>query len=586
MGQVRLLPEAVAARIAAGEVIERPASAVKELVDNSLDAGARRIRVELAEGGLAEITVSDDGCGMDAEDAVRAFARHATSKLRAFEQLPGLRTLGFRGEALPSIAAVAAVELRTAQPGAEAGTRVRVPPGGAPRAEPVGAAPGTAVTVRDLFCTMPARRAALRGAPQELAACLEVLTAVAVARPDVALLAVHGGRECLCTPGDGELLSTLVALWGPDVAQGLLPVHGRDGGWEVSGLCGTPARARGNRALEFLSVDGRPVRAEAVRGAVEAAYRNLLMVHRYPVFVLHLAAAPGLYDQNVHPSKREVRFQRPEAVRDLCHAAVRAALRAAALIPDVLPAPTGPDPYPRPVALRFGLQAQAPLPAGAPQAPPRGGAAQAAEAAAAWTAPAEGPVGERDPGAAEPGLPPLRALGQVADAYIVAEGPDGLYLVDQHAAHERVFFEQLGDRPAGASQVLLQPLVVDLTAQQWALWARHRQALAGLGLQAEEFGGRALAVRAVPAGYGADPGAALGALLQELAAPGTSSVAARLAGAACRAAVKAGQRLAPAELDALLGQLARCREPHTCPHGRPTVLHLETGAIERHFGRR
>lgn len=592
MGRIQVLAADVAGRIAAGEVVERPASVVKELVDNALDAGARRIRVELAEGGAAGIVVSDDGCGMDPEDAVLAFARHATSKIRAFSDLTGLATLGFRGEALPSIGAVAKVELLTRPAEATAGTMVRLAGGGAAQAVVAPAAPGTRVAVEDLFFNMPARRASLRGGAQELAAGLEAVTAAAVARPDVAFRVMHNGREVLGTPGDGDLLSAVVALWGPDVARGMLPVAGRDGGWEVAGLCGTPTRARGNRALQFISVDGRPVRAEHVRGAVEGAYRNLLMVHRYPVFILRLSGGADLYDPNVHPSKREVRFLRVEAVRDLCHHAVRASLRQARLIPDVLPA-GGTEPAPRASAVGFGFRVQAPEgPPGV--APPAGWPVRdrdpevrAEEAAAEYRAGAASPGNAADLDPPAPArLPALRPLGQVADAYIVAEGPDGLYLIDQHAAHERVFFERLGARPPGAAQALLQPVPVELGEQQWGQWEQHREELTALGLVAEEFGDSAILVRAIPAGLGGAPGSVVAALLAEVAGQPHGPRAARLALAACKAAIKAGQPLDAGDLHRLLAELGACRDPYTCPHGRPTLLHLGLGDMERHFGRR
>ena len=568
MGRIAVLPTEVAGRIAAGEVIERPASVVKELIENALDAGARRIEVALAEGGTARIAVTDDGCGMDAQDAVLAFSRHATSKLRAFEDLSRLATLGFRGEALPSIGAVGRVELVTAVREGAGGTRVTLVGGGGAQADVAPAAPGTRVEVADLFFNMPARRASLRGVTQELTACVEAATAAALARPDVAFRLLHNDREVLVTPGDGELLSAVVALWGPEVGRAMLPVTGRDGGWEVRGLCGTPARARGNRGLQFISVDGRPVRADAVRGAIEGTYRGLLMVHRYPVFILHLSASPGSYDPNVHPSKREVRFLRVEPVRDLCHRAVRAALRRAELIPEVaLAVPDLPHQAPRPALLRFGL------------------AAQAAETATDYTDGAAPPGVE---GAVEVAarLPPLRPLGQVADAYIVAEGPDGLYLIDQHAAHERVFFEEFSDRAPGPGQLLLEPVPVDLTAEQWRQWEHGHAHLAAVGLLAEGFGGTTILVRAVPAGLGPDPAAAVQGLLAEVGGPVDDPLTARLALAACKAAIKAGQPLGLQDMVELLHRLSGCREPHRCPHGRPTLLHLGLGTLERHFGRR
>lgn len=556
----------VAARIAAGEVIERPASVVKELLDNALDAGAHRIEVELADAGLTRILVSDDGCGMDPEDALLAFSRHATSKLHSFDELEHLATLGFRGEALPSIAAVSRVELRTCLFDADAGTLVRLEGGGTPTVELAPAVPGTRVTVSDLFFNTPARRATLRSPRQESASIQAEVAAAALARPDVAFRLVHNGREALVTAGDGALLSAALALWGPEVARGLLPVAGRAGGWEVAGLCGVPSRARGDRGIQFLSVNARAVRCDAVRGAVEAAYRNLVMAQRFPLFILHLRGASDLYDPNVHPSKREVRFRDTEAVRGLCHAAVRAALRQAQLIPDVAPAAWG----------------TAPLPAGDPPPMWSRPAEPAREAPGPWLA-AEGGSAVGTPARR---LPVLRPLGQVAEAYVVAAAADGLYLIDQHAAHERVFFERLCSRRAGPAQALVQPVPVELDEASWATWERHRPELAELGLSSEEFGTGAILVRTLPPGLDGDVPTVVAALLAEFSGAGHGPRTAALALAACRAAIKAGQPLGGEDLEQLLRELADCQEPFTCPHGRPTVLHLGLADMERHFGRR
>lgn len=565
MGRIAVLPAEVAQRIAAGEVIERPASVVKEACENALDAGARRIDVRLAGGGVQAITVRDDGSGMDADDALLAFQRHATSKLRRFEDLQELATLGFRGEALPSIAAVGRVVLITRPAGQDAATRVELGGGRAPAVSACGAAPGTELSVADLFAQMPARRAALGSASQELARCLEVVMAQALARPDVAFRVVHEGREVLQTPGDGELLSCCVALWGPDVARGLLAVTGRDDGWEIQGLAGGPSVARGNRQAQFLAVDGRPVRSEVVRGAVEQAYHHLLQVRRYPLFVLHLRAARGQYDANVHPSKREVRVYHPEQVRRLCHHAVRSALARADLAAEPpLAAAAGPPalatPGPAPAAVR-------------PLLPPQ---AEAGEERVRWPLPTE-------EGTA-PGLPHLRPLGQFADSYLIAVGPDAVYLVDQHAAHERVFFEAF-ERPAPARR-LLEPALLQLSADEERRWRGLADGLRRLGVDAEPFGAGALLIRAVPAGLDTDPVSALADVLARAEAGPDTLLAARRALAACKAAIKAGQRLALADQEALLAQLAACRQPYTCPHGRPTILRWSRGELERHFGRR
>jgi DNA mismatch repair protein MutL len=568
MGRIAVLPPEVSQRIAAGEVIERPASVVKEACENALDAGARRIEVGLRAGGIEEIAVRDDGCGMDPDDALLAFQRHATSKLRRFEDLERLDTLGFRGEALPSIAAVGRVELVTRPAARPEATRVSLEEGTDARCASCAAAPGTQLTVRDLFGHMPARRAALGAPGHELTRCVEAVTAQALARPDVAFRVLHEGREILQTPGDGELLSACVALWGPDVARGLLAVSGRGDGWEVEGYAGAPPVARGSRAAQFLSIDGRPVRAEAVRGAVEQAYAHLLQVRRYPLFVLRLRGTPGEYDANVHPSKREVRLYHPERVRRVCHHAVRVALTRADLVAEPALAAalqTPADPLPPP-----------PRTADAPTA--RGAPAAAREELPAWV---DRPAPDPD----VPRLPALRALGQFGDAYLVALGPDGVYLIDQHAAHERVFFEAL-QRPGGPRQPLLEPVLVRLSADERRRWEELGPELARLGLEAEPFGAGALLIRSVPAGLDSDPAAALADVLARPEAGADALTSARRALAACKAAIKAGTPLAHEDQTALLAELARCREPFTCPHGRPTVLRWTRSELERYFGRR
>ncbi len=571
MGKIQVLAAEVSQKIAAGEVIERPASVVKEACENALDSGARRVDVELREGGLAEIVIRDDGSGMDWDDALLAFSRHATSKLRSFEDLGALQTLGFRGEALPSMAAVGLVELITRPLEQAEATRVVLEPGQPPRREICAGAPGTTLMVRELFRDLPARRAALAQPGHEAALCAETVLALALARPDVAFSVRQDGREALATPGDGELLSACVAVWGSQ-AGSLLPVSGREQGWEISGLVGSPNFTRGNRSLQFLSVDGRPVRSEPLRGAIEAAYANLLQVRRHPVFVLRLTAGPGLYDANVHPSKREVRIYQPERVRRACHLAVRATLGRANLIP---PLPLGPSRETEPDTLPRRDPLPAPLFAeGSGGAP--GGDWQSRESAAPWLPPA-----------AEPGrrLPELTPLGQVARSYLVAAGPAGLYVVDQHAAHERVFFEAL-ERADHAAQLLLQPAVVHLSGQERTRWRELHAALEGAGLQSEEFGGGDVLIRAVPAGLEGDPAAALVWILGRWEAGPDELTAARRALAACKAAIKAGMALPPGEQQALLQALAACRDPFTCPHGRPTVLEMGLAQLERHFGRR
>jgi DNA mismatch repair protein MutL len=543
---IRVLDPATAGQIAAGEVVERPASAVKELVDNAIDAGARRVDVEVGEGTL---TVSDDGEGMDRAEVPLALQRHATSKIRTIADLGRLRTLGFRGEALPAIAAVSRLRIVTRRREGAVATEAVCEGGGPPELRDCAAPPGTTVEVADLFFNTPARRAALRSPQAEAAAVAEVVRAAAFSHPEVAFTLRLHGREALRTAGGGRLEDVALAVWGAGTAQALLPVHGREGGIELYGMTGKPEAARGGRGDQYLAVNGRPVRSEAVRGAVEAAYRGLLEVHRFPLFALHLVLDPAAVDVNVHPRKAEVRFADVEAVRRLCFRTVKAALAGAVLVPEAPVAATA-------------LRESAAAPWAAADAPARRD----------WS-----PLYQPLPEAV---LPRLVPIGQLAAAYILAEGPDGLYIVDQHAAHERVFFERF--ERAVARQLLLQPAAVELGDPPVA-------ELAAAGFTLEPFGPGTWLLRAVPADLsGREPLALLRDFVAHLAEEPVAEPPQRRAAralAACKAAVKAGDPLTAGEMAALLEDLASCRQAYTCPHGRPTVLRLTYPELERRFGR-
>ncbi len=561
MGRISVLDPEVSGRIAAGEVIERPASVVKELCENALDAGSHRVVVEIWDGGLQRIRVTDDGEGMDAEDAAVCLLRHATSKLRRVEDLIGIETLGFRGEALPSIAAVARLELRTRRADQDGGTLVSSAGGSPPVLSPAGGPPGTVVDVSDLFFNLPARRQALQGPSRSSAgaAIFEVVSAEALARPDVAFTFCQDGREILATPGSGDLRATAAALWGAEVAATLLPVDASASGWRFTGLIAPPTSCRGNRSWQYLAVEGRPVRPTAIQGVVEAAYRGLLMVHRYPVYAVDLSGPDGEYDVNVHPSKREVRLRNEGAVRALVHRAVTATLRTAELVPDL------------------------PVQHDGPAVGWRG----ASEDRSLFDTVREEPiVWERtDPAplAPTPRIPQLEPLGQIRQSFLVARGEDGLYVIDQHAAHERVFFERLQAEPSAVRERLVTPALVELSLTQWAIWQKAAEAIKASGYTVEEFGSHTLLVRAVPSGFSGP----LTEVLDRWEVGGQEDPVRRAhrALAACKAAVKAGQALTPEDCVALLADLSLCTDPFTCPHGRPTFLRLGTAELERHFGR-
>jgi DNA mismatch repair protein MutL len=565
---IRVLPPEVAERIAAGEVVERPASVVKELLENALDAGARRIAIEVRGGGLELVRVSDDGCGIIEEELELAFARHATSKIASAEDLWAIDTLGFRGEALPSIAAVADVELASRPPEREEGAWVRLEGGRVVARGQRGMPPGTVVTVTGLFTRHPARRKFLRSPQGEAQAIAQVVSHYALAYPEVRLSLLVDGRRLLATPGSGELRDAVAAIYGVETAGALLPVDGEHEGVRVAGLVGPPHLHRAGRGQLSFFVNRRWVQNRRLAFALEEAYQGLLPAGRHPVAVLSLTLPPGEVDVNVHPAKAEVRFRREGAVLGAVARATRAALVAEA-------------PVPRPAAASPTADGrEAPLLWQRAASPPR----RKEEA---------GPRPQQPPSPTPRRvLPLLRVVGQVANLYIVAEGPDGMYLIDQHAAHERVLFEEIAAQRARGKverQGLLPPLLLELTPAQAAALEECAGALTDHGFELEPFGERAYLLRSVPsllAARGGDVREAVLSLLDRLregTPPPPDRVAMTLA---CHAAVRAGKALSLEEMRELVRRLEETQTPHTCPHGRPTMLQLTADALARQFGRR
>jgi len=547
---IRHLPQHVADAIAAGEVVERPAAALKELVENALDAGSRRLRVELRGAGRTLIRVVDDGEGIPAGELELAFQRHATSKVSSLSDLDAIASLGFRGEALASLAAVSDLECRSQ------GRRVRLRAGAVVERGAAMPVPGTVLEVRDLFANTPARLQFLKSDATELAACLRVMQAYALLYLEVRFEYTSEGRTILKSPGRGGAAAAASAVLGSSVAAELLSVEG-DG---VSGLTSQPRLHRGSRDGLVLAVNRRPIVSRALSYAVEECYLGRLERGRYPIAVLELTVPAQALDVNVHPTKREVRFRDERAVFGRLQRAVRAAL-------------TGSGPY----------RLAEPEPAGGwgwrtPQVH-----SACLESAAAEAFP--GHLPERFPADG-----PLRPLGQVQDAYLVAESGEGIVLVDQHAAHERVlynrFLAQLRSG-SGSSQPLLLPDTVELEPGQRAAASDHRDWLAALGFELEDFGPQAVKLLAAPPAT--PPGRARDALvdlLQTLAeARPQDAQESAAASIACHSAVRFGDRLEPVEQRRLLEELERTEESITCPHGRPTRLLLDWLQLKRHFRR-
>ena len=582
--RIRVLAPEVAARIAAGEVIERPASVVKELVENALDAAARRIEVAIAGGGIDRIRVRDDGRGIEPPQLADAFERHATSKLRAAEDLFTVRTLGFRGEALAAIVAAADVTCTTRVAGESAAAVARFVDGRALPGGSAAAAPGTTFEVRELFSALPARRRFLRSARAEARAVAQVVSDYALARPEVALRLESEGRTVLAAPGAGGERAAWAAVYEDDLAAALIafeylvPPAGEGGVVAVRGLVGPPERHRGNRGALHLVVNGRAVSDRALAFAVERAYEGLLPAARHPVGLVRIEVDPAAVDVNVHPAKAEVRFREARAVAAAVTAGVRGAL-AGASAPAFTAPVWGPPVWAPEASPGAPAEARAVLASARPASP--------FDAAAATS------DGARDEAALPltEQLPALRPLGQFSEAFLVAEAPDGLYLVDQHAAHERVRYEQVRAQQArgeAASQPLLEAVLAPLGAAQAALAAEEAGTLAALGFVLEPTDGSSLIVRAVPATLaGRDPAVALRDLLDRMEAEERLSGPERAAASlACRSAVRAGDRLAGEQQRELLRSLEACAHPQTCPHGRPTLLRLSSEQVRRSFGRR
>lgn len=569
-----MLPQALASQIAAGEVVERPASVVKELIENALDAGASRIQVRIEGAGQRLIEVSDDGLGIPVAELPLALERHATSKLSTPEDLEHIHTLGFRGEALAAIASVSRFTLTSRPAESEAAARIQVDAGKRAGLDQVGAPVGTLAHVEDLFFNLPARRKFLKGDVTERRHISQLVARYALAYPQVTFELQLDGKHSLQTSGNGDRREILAALYDAGMARRMIPVEAPDAEIGVTGFISPPELTRANRAELTFFVNGRWVQDSALAAATVQAYHGMLMVGRYPLVVLFVDMPSELVDVNVHPTKAEVRFAQRDRVFTSVQRAVRRALLAHAPVPQLeplqpglawRPMPAPPEPMPEPES-----ELAAPdLPEGEGQEQP-----QAA------------------PQARLPGVPLLRLVGQVGAAYLVAEAPDGLYLVDQHAAHERVLFERFrSQRQQLGSQILLEPVTVQLPAAQAELLESQLDTLRGLAFDIEAFGPQAYKIRAIPAVLlGSDPETALRAVVEDFEEdeqPLEKQLEARLIARICkRIAVKAGQTLSPEAQRALLRDLEACEAPRTCPHGRPTMIHLSIDLLEKQFGRR
>jgi DNA mismatch repair protein MutL len=615
MPRIRQLPPLVVSKIAAGEVIERPASVVKELLENSIDAGARRIAIEVEQGGVELIRIVDDGCGMIAEDLRLAFASHATSKLRDADDLFRVATLGFRGEALASIGGVARVSLQSRTADQASGAELTCNGGELSDVRPWNGAPGTRIEVRNVFFNTPVRRKFLRTTATEMGQINEAVTRIALARSHPAvgrdglhLTLRHNNKSVVEVPATAELLDRIGRFFGPEVSNQLYFVQARQGPATLTGYIADPACERGTARMQYLFLNGRWIRDRSLGHAVQEAYRGLLMTGRYAVAFLFLDLPPELVDVNVHPTKAEVRFRDSQALHHLVFSAIRERLRRENLTarlqvpstlqpsPDVqaappspaqrlAPGPTAPTPPSPPQdeapwSLAHDPRPESPLPfasATPPNPPPR-----------LPEPPALPPMPEVPP------APGPSKIIQLYDAYLVVETEAGMLVIDQHALHERILFEQFKNRISEGrleTQALLIPEPVELTPDQAARALEAREELRELGLGIEEFGGGTLLLTSYPALLGRrDPQAVLRAVVDHLMT--NDRLPARevlfnglLSLMACHAAVRSGDRLTPEEMRALVARRELADDTHHCPHGRPTALLFSKHDLERQFRR-
>lgn len=627
MSKIQLLTERIYNKIAAGEVVERPASVLKELLENSLDAGALRITVAVRQGGEQLISVTDDGEGMDPDDAILCFEAHATSKIKTEKDLFAITSFGFRGEAMPSIASVAKVTLHTRRRDSAEGFEVVINGGKMLASAPFGCAPGTEVVVRDLFFNTPARKKFLRSRATEEKHIAEMITNISLAHPEIGFELTFDGRPFLSSPAAKDPLPRIRALFGRDYADAMIPVSGSEHGITVNGFIARRSFTRPTRMEQRIFVNGRPVESQAVYRGIREGCGPTLDKGRYQPCILFLSLDPSRVDVNVHPAKREVRFSSDYEVTGSVRSAVSAALRTAETAALDLggslfssreaecPGNVSPAPFPDIPAVPFDT-ARTPETAlldrvmanafvdytpSALTAPPvravsLPGFSEPRERSGVTPLPEqseESAGGERALAGGKQAEPlGVRLIGIFSDTYILAEKPDGLVLIDQHAAHERILFERILKGVDGTlSQRLLIPVTIELSRPDMAFLSRNAEFVEQVGYEVELFGQNTVKLSAIPAALPQDrAGDTFRDMLSRAIDSGSSATARTdletVAMSACKAAVKANDKLTVEEAVALLKQLVQCEQPFTCPHGRPTILNISTREIERRFGRR
>ncbi len=634
MEKIQVLDQVTIDKIAAGEVIERPASVVKELVENAIDSGATNITVEIKDGGISFIRVADNGCGIPMDQVKAAFLRHSTSKIRSVDDLADISSLGFRGEALSSIAAVSQVEVITKTKEDKFGTLYRIS-GGKEEGEPhqAGAPDGTTFLVRQLFYNTPARRKFLKTPMTEASHVQDLMTRMALSHPEISFQFLNNGQSKLHTSGNGQLRDVIYHIYGREVAANLLAVDFEDNGIRITGYAGAPSISRGNRSFETYFVDGRYIQNNVISKAIEDAYRDFTMQHKYPFVVLHLMIDGSQVDVNVHPAKMELRFSNQQAVYNAVYEALDRALHEEELIPEV----TLDMPEPKPAAsspasgtsghtTQGGVPRQAVPPKEErnldyfmdqmkqrvkayhqdPDAPEYPGENARKEQPEETPVMGDVPKGDRiqegqlslfddnEPLLKRDDKPDYRLIGQVFDTYWLVEFQDQLYIIDQHAAHERVLYERTLKSMQireFTSQMISPPLILDLSMQEAETLRTYMDQFTRIGFEIEEFGQDSFAVRAVPDNlFSIAKKDLLLEMLDDLNDEVNRNMPAALidekvASMSCKAAVKGNMKLSFAEMDALIGELLTLDNPYHCPHGRPTIIAMSKRELEKKFKR-
>lgn len=633
MGNIQVLDEFTIDKIAAGEVVERPASVVKELVENAIDSKANAITVEIKDGGISFIRVTDNGCGIEAEDVPTAFLRHATSKIRSATDLLSICSLGFRGEALSSIAAVAQVELVTKTAKGLTGVRYLIAGGKEVSIEHIGCPEGTTFLVRNLFYNVPARQKFLKTAQTEGSHIYDLVQQLALSHPEISFQFIMNGQNRFHTSGNGNLKDIIYTIYGKEVAKNLLPIRVEDEELTLTlqGFVGKPIISRGNRSFENYYINQRYVKSNVICKAVEDAYKTFTMVHKFPFVCLCFTMQPEMLDVNVHPSKMELRFRDERRLYDVLKQEVRKVLLQEDLIPElsveqekrpkielVKSAPRGAQPFEANRKLQEKIQPEkketVPLPKGTPVVayPPAKEEALALKETHSYVQEPAVPIAEkREPAVSSPtkpqqmtfleepflkkaARPDHRVIGQLFQTYWLIEYDHKLFIMDQHAAHEKVnyerFMKHLKENTKRYIQQVSPPVVVTLSPKEAAVYQEYKDYFADFGFEIEDFGGEEYTICGVPTDlYGIADKDAFVELLDEIVenvhGTDTTMIADKIATMACKASVKGNQRLSFEEADALIDELLTLESPFTCPHGRPTIISMTQTEIERKFKR-